>query len=367
MRYQIFFLLVVSSVCFAYCAEAKESKGVPSNYTVVKGDTLWDISDKYLKNPREWQGIWKENKHIDNPNLIYPGDALNITDRKPFNTSYNKLTDGDALAEKVRKTSKKKAAVDDDVSLGILSGRKVQSGFGNKVGISITTGASAKAIKSRMLVSCGFIVNDNNMPSATIKALKLEGELIYEGRIAYAVSDMFDLVPGTKYTVFRYDREVHHPDTNRFMGTLVKILGEAKVLKKDGELSEIVITTSYRAIKAGDKLMPLIKLEAPAKVTKGKEVAGTIVDGYGDKQTFAEGDFVYIDLGDADGVQAGEMYSIYRNKEADDYGDVGYSDRRINEISVEVGKFISIFSSNTTTAGFIYSSNLPVLVGYKIK
>jgi len=364
MRYHIFCLLVASTFCVAYCAEAKEIKKMAHNYTVVKGDTLWDISDKYLKNPKDWQDIWKENKHINNPNLIYPGDGLNIPGRKSFNTSYNKLTDGDVRSKKAGRISGKKASKSNDGGLGILAERRVRKDFGNKVNISITTGTSAKTIKNRMLVSCGFIAKNDNMPSAIIKALKMEGELIYESRIAYAANNTLDLVPGNKYTVFRYNRKVHHPDTNKFMGTLVMILGEAKVLKKHGSLMEIVITASYRTIKAEDRLMPLIKLDAPAKISRGKKVSGTIVDGYGDKQTFAEGDFVYIDLGNADGVQAGEMYSIYRNIGDDDNI---YSDELTQNISIEVGKFISIFSSKTTTSGFIYSSKLPVEVGFRIK
>ncbi len=48
----------------------------PHVYVVKKGDTLWDISKKFLKNPVRWPEIWASNKHVKNPHWIFPGDRL---------------------------------------------------------------------------------------------------------------------------------------------------------------------------------------------------------------------------------------------------------------------------------------------------
>ncbi|ENM3752497.1 LysM peptidoglycan-binding domain-containing protein [Vibrio cholerae] len=50
----------------------------PTTYTVVKGDTLWDISALYLDSPWLWPRLWQVNPEIDNPHLIYPGDKLTL-------------------------------------------------------------------------------------------------------------------------------------------------------------------------------------------------------------------------------------------------------------------------------------------------
>ena len=52
----------------------------PNVYIVKKGDTLWDISKRFLKNPVRWPEIWASNKHVKNPHWIFPGDRLLMCD-----------------------------------------------------------------------------------------------------------------------------------------------------------------------------------------------------------------------------------------------------------------------------------------------
>lgn len=73
--------LLSLSLAFPTFAEEKPltvKKDAPTTYTVVKGDTLWDISAMYLDSPWLWPRLWQVNPEIDNPHLIYPGDRLSL-------------------------------------------------------------------------------------------------------------------------------------------------------------------------------------------------------------------------------------------------------------------------------------------------
>jgi hypothetical protein len=58
------------------------NENVPSEYIVKKGDTLWDISGKFLKSPYHWEKLLEKNNQIENPDLIYPDDIIYLSKNK---------------------------------------------------------------------------------------------------------------------------------------------------------------------------------------------------------------------------------------------------------------------------------------------
>ena len=68
--------MLLTLASFAFAAELAQDH--PTSYTVKKGDTLWDISARFLAKPWLWPDIWQANPQVKNPHLIYPGDVLSL-------------------------------------------------------------------------------------------------------------------------------------------------------------------------------------------------------------------------------------------------------------------------------------------------
>jgi hypothetical protein len=72
----VFTAMLLTLASYAVAQELVESH--PTTYVVQKGDTLWDISARFLKKPWLWPEIWQANPQVKNPHLIYPGDVLSL-------------------------------------------------------------------------------------------------------------------------------------------------------------------------------------------------------------------------------------------------------------------------------------------------
>ena len=77
MRKSLLALLLVAVGGIAQ-ADVQLKADHPERYTVVKGDTLWDISGRFLREPWKWPELWHANPQVENPHLIYPGDRLSL-------------------------------------------------------------------------------------------------------------------------------------------------------------------------------------------------------------------------------------------------------------------------------------------------
>ena len=80
MRRLALALILAGTTWFATASaqEVQVRSDHPDEYVVVRGDTLWDISGRFLVHPWQWPAIWQANPQIANPHLIYPGDVISL-------------------------------------------------------------------------------------------------------------------------------------------------------------------------------------------------------------------------------------------------------------------------------------------------
>jgi hypothetical protein len=76
MKSLIAVLILLFATTSAYAVTLRS--GHPNEVIVTRGDTLWDISGRFLQHPWEWPKLWRANPQIRNPHLIFPGDRLRL-------------------------------------------------------------------------------------------------------------------------------------------------------------------------------------------------------------------------------------------------------------------------------------------------
>jgi hypothetical protein len=279
--------------------------GAPDSYTVKKGDTLWDISGMYLKQPWRWPELWGMNlEEIRNPHLIFPGQVLyleKIGDRARLRTSRGGAGEN---VEVVRLTPQVRSSpVADALS---------------SVNMNLIEPFLNEAV----------IFETNALQDAPrIVATTEDQVLLARGNLAYAIDGK--LGPGTEYRIFREPRPLTDPTTNEVLGYEAVFLGTADYLRP-GETRDLgsgrtevipatlMVTGARREIGAGDRLAPVPPRQFVNYVPHAPQspIDGQIVSIYGEGLTAGKGQIVSLNRGAADGMQLGNVLALWRQGRA---------------------------------------------------
>ena len=254
----------------------------PEQYTVKRGDTLWDISNRYLVEPWFWPEIWYLNPQINNPHLIYPGDVISIfyVGGKPY------LTVGDG--PRVTKLSPKLRAEDIDAQI---------------YGIPIP------AIQQ-------FIIRPRVVSEETLDTAPYILSSIDE-RLAFGAGDRvyvrgFNSELQGQYSVFRKGAALHDPKTDELLGFEAIIIGDGEILRS-GDPATFDLTQTKREALRGDRLLPVnfgeVDTEfvphAPPANTHGYVIS--LWDAITQVGTFQ---VIALNLGERDGIEKGNVLNI---------------------------------------------------------
>lgn len=286
----LFFALIVLSflntkTAFSQAQEYKE-------YTVKKGDTLWEIANKEIVDPFLWPKIWKENPRIKNPDLLYPGQKIRI----PLYL----------IQKEVPPKPVEKAMPSPEVKPPAKEEPKAEK---------------IKPVEKKYLVDMDTLISSGYISSSleskgTVIGSPTGRSVLNKDDFAY-IETVNPVNTGDKFYIFRSAGKVFHPETGDFMGYLIEVMGIAEVVEKRTDIVKARITESFQEVAVGDLLDNFYEIE-PAFETdnpKSPNIAGYIVATRQRRTANGQMDIVYIDKGSKDGLSAGDVLrTILANK-----------------------------------------------------
>ena len=273
----------------------------PQQYTVVKGDTLWDISGEFLENPGQWPKLWKSNPHVKNPHLIYPGDVLVLK----FNA------DGSPYLSKLRPHIRVEPLDE-----------------------AIKTIPVASIIA---FLNASRVINKHEFTNSPYVIGFADGHLVAgAGHRVYARSIIDPNNNG--YTIFRQGHAYIDPDTNSVLGYEGKFIART-VLQKLGDPATLLISRAKSEVRKGDSLIENKNENISLMFTPHLPdfpIEATLINFPSGVSFAGRFDVTVLNKGSNDGLEAGHVLTIYQHGEMirDDYS-VQYNDsvQLPNEVS----------------------------------
>ncbi|MEC9464762.1 MAG: LysM peptidoglycan-binding domain-containing protein [Myxococcota bacterium] len=285
---------------------ADSSDGFQPNkdeHVVQPGDTLWDICDAVLGRPELWPRVWSLNPEITNPHWIYPGDVIRF---------YQPIQDLPLLADIMDEA---------DVDVEITEGEDtpdVLDEFEMLPPIEVVAAPPVQrvpkdALPKRAFVGL-FLTKQELKEAGHITNAAPERLLLAAGDKVYIkFQDGHVPQPGSRYISYRTVRKVNHPKSGDFFGYMTEITGMVQVVGYEQGVGTARVIRAVAEMERGQLMTPLVQspLVTVYPVRSTKPLDGVILDVQSGSEEFvAEGNYVFIDRGLADGVQLGNRFRV---------------------------------------------------------
>ena len=263
----------------------------PERYTVVKGDTLWGISGRFLREPWKWPELWHANPQIANPHLIYPGDTLSLV-----------YVDGQP-----------RLVLDRGASRGTI-----------KLSPTVRTTPMAEAIPTIPLEAINSFLLSNRIIDT---AEQFQGApYIVAGNAERVVSGAGDRIYGRgsfeenmpAYGIFRQGKTYVDPETGEFLGINADDIGTVDIVEVEGDIATMHLTRTTQEARIGDRLFPSEERAINSTFmpsSPSTDVDGVILDVPRGVTQIGQFDVVTLNKGARDGLQDGNVLAVYKTGE----------------------------------------------------
>ena len=258
-------------------------------YTVQRGDTLWDLSDKFFDSPWYWPELWQENEQIPNPHWIYPGERIRLFQKQgqdtfTFNIPEPETTVQDSAVEMESETPP------------VPEEKTVYYSY-----------PSMDAV--------GFIRKEPVNPLGFIFKVKDDNVLIHEGNtvyMRYADKNAGAIMQGGKYTIYRRLKPTNDRKRNQQLGGQYYIVGIVEVTQLEADFFIAKVFKSFRALAIDDFILPYQQRPVEIPIKKGvPNLDGKIIVAEEHLELIGDMSVAFIDKGKVDSVEEGQIYNIY--------------------------------------------------------
>ncbi|MCL1825629.1 MAG: LysM peptidoglycan-binding domain-containing protein [Betaproteobacteria bacterium] len=266
----------------------------PDSYTVVKGDTLWGISGRFLQEPWRWPEVWQMNEdEIKNPHLIYPGQIIVLDRSGPY------LRIGKRVGEDSGSSGR-------PVGDNRLQPRIYQT----PIDEAIPT-IPLKAIAP--FLTRPLVIDEHSLQgAATIVATETNRVYLAQGDTIFA-KDVDENVD--KWAVFRQAKPLVDPTDNQVLGYEVLYLGSARVTERTSPVT-LEIVEAVEEIGVDDKMLPtegeLIFSYMPHAPKEG--IDARLISIHRGVSETGKLNVVVISAGRQNGLEPGHVVAMFRNR-----------------------------------------------------
>ena len=258
---------------------------VADSHTVVKGDTLSDISESFLHNPWLWPEIWHVNSQIANPHLIYPGDVIRLI----YLDGKKRLTLD--TSGRIFKLEPKAHVISQGEAIETIPLDEINSFL-----------SRSRVVEKQELELAPYVVsgfNNKLMAGAGDKAY-VRGD-VQGGR--------------TGYGVFRKGETYVDPETNEVLGVQALDIGSGYVDTVEGEVGTFVVERTTEEVRVGDRLLHEEERAISSTFfpsSPADKIIGQILAVEGGVTTVGKLDVVVINRGTRENVEPGNVLAIYK-------------------------------------------------------
>src|SRR5262245_55093612 len=334
----------------------------PDKYVVQKGDTLWSIASKFLKDQWRWPEIWRMNQEqIRNPHNIKPGDVL-VLDRTVSPPQLRLGEAGPQAGPEAGPRGSAAAQPSGDTESVKLLPRVYTTSLAEQPIPAIPPRAIEPFLTQPLLIEEGGLDR-----APRIIATEENRVNVGAGNVAY-VSGV-GKAENPVWQVYRAGQPLVDPDTQRTLGFEAVFLGTARVTRA-GDPATVEIVNSKREISAGDRLIPAPPPTIPQYVphAPASKVEGRIIALYDALPTSSGGrdSIVSINRGRKHGLEPGNVLSIHRNVVVYDQRDYLRSRDSSPAIRLPPERYGVLFifrTFNTVSYGLVMESSRPVQGG----